>query len=157
MSLSKIQCIQASFTSIRFDPNLTSSYMASPFGVAILLTKVDSLDKVLPPNSNSFVCLGNWSQEHLKAHRNKYQLQLIIDVSLLCVVGYDRSKSIMAMLLHMNLRALFMTCLPISMFKISMMLSRNAVGAIFETEHISPSLMCCEIQGVMVFLSAFYL
>lgn len=47
--------------------------------------------------------------------------------------------------------------LPISMFKISMMLSQNAVGAIFETEHISPSLVCCEIQGVMVFLSEFYL
>ena len=47
--------------------------------------------------------------------------------------------------------------LPISMFKISMMLSQNAVGAIFETEHISNSLMCCEIQGVMVFLSEFYL
>ena len=43
--------------------------------------------------------------------------------------------------------------LPISMFKISMMLSQNAVGAIFETEHISPSLMCCEIQGVSLSLS----
>ena len=43
------------------------------------------------------------------------------------------------------------------MFKISMMLSQNAVGAIFETEHISPYLMCCEIQSVMVFLSEFYL
>ena len=43
------------------------------------------------------------------------------------------------------------------MFKISMMLSQNAVGAIFKAEHISPSLMCCEIQGVMAFLSEFYL
>ena len=45
------------------------------------------------------------------------------------------------------------------MFKISTMLSQlqNAVGAIFETEHISPSLMCCEKQDVMVFLSEFYL
>ena len=44
---------------------------------------------------------------------------------------------------------------PSRMFKISMMLSQNAVGAIFETEHISPSLMCCEKQDVMVFLSEF--
>lgn len=55
--------------------------MASPFRVAILLTEADSLENILPPNSNSLVCLGSWSQEHLKAHRNKYQLQLIIDVS----------------------------------------------------------------------------
>ena len=62
------------------------------------------------------------------------------------------------MSLHMNLCALFYDMsLPISMFKISMMLSQNAVGAIFETKHISPSLMCCEIQGVMVYLSEFYL
>ena len=53
--------------------------------------------------------------------------------------------------------ALYDTSLPISMFKISMMLSQNAVGAIFETEHISPSLMCCEKQDVMIFLSEFYL
>ena len=38
------------------------------------------------------------------------------------------------------------------MFKISMMLSQNGVVAIFETEHICPSLLCCEIEGVTEFI-----
>jgi len=32
------------------------------------------------------------------------------------------------------------------MFKISMMLLQNSVGTIFETEHICPSLLRCEIR-----------
>ena len=47
----------------------------------------------------------------------------------------------------MNLSAVFYDLhLLISVFKISMMLSQNVVGAIFETEHICPSLLCGEIQ-----------
>ena len=81
VSPSKIQCIQASIT-------LRASVLTQIYDQVIWQAhlvwqyswqRVTALIKVLPPNSNSFVCLGNWSQEHLKAHRNKYQL--IIDVN----------------------------------------------------------------------------
>ena len=41
--------------------------------------------------------------------------------------------------------------------QISIMLSQNVVSVNFETEHICPSLLCCEIQDVMVFLLELYL
>ena len=112
MSPSKIQCIQASIT-LRASV-LTQIYdqviMASPFGMAILLTEADSLENVLPPNSNSLVCLGNTGLKNIWRLTGTSNSCSWLSLSvILCVVVYDnRSKSIMAMSLHMNLCALFM-------------------------------------------------
>ena len=84
--------------------------MASPFGMAILLTEADSLENVLPPNSNSLVCLGNTGLKNIWRLTGTSNSCSWLSLSvILCVVVYDnRSKSIMAMSLHMNLCALFM-------------------------------------------------
>jgi len=114
------------------------------------------LNKVLPQTAtlSSVLAIGLKNIWRLTGTSANWQ-----QMSVICVQTSDLDQSWQCHCIWTLECLLYGLSFLISMFKISMMLSQNivVVGAIFEIEHICPSLLCCEIQGVMVFPMEFYI